>query len=159
MMSSFHLNIVLVGWQCKHSKTQNVVQCTVWWWCNQILCIVFMQCTVLCCSVNTYQVGSENTYYVTFLCSALCCVALCWALGQQCKHITYQCSVGPFHLYQASQGGVNQMHGTAPTNKIHCYTCFSRLGKPHVRIFSVQPEFCRKGGGLNRLAKWVVAVL
>ena len=21
------------------------------------------------------------------------------------------------------------------------------LGKPHVRIFSVQPEFCRKGGG------------
>ena len=33
------------------------------------------------------------------------------------------------------------------------------LGKPHVRIFSVQPEFCRKGGGLNRLAKWVVAVL
>ena len=33
------------------------------------------------------------------------------------------------------------------------------LGKPHVRIFSVQPEFCRKGGGLNCLAKWVVAVL
>ena len=23
------------------------------------------------------------------------------------------------------------------------------LGKPHVRIFSVQPEFCRKGGGVE----------
>ena len=35
------------------------------------------------------------------------------------------------------------------------------LGKPHVRILGVQPEFYRKGVGgvLNRLAKWVVAVL
>ena len=23
------------------------------------------------------------------------------------------------------------------------------LGKPHVRIFNVQPEFCRKGGGVE----------
>ena len=39
-------------------------------------------------------------------------------------------------------------------------TKFIKLGKTHVRILDVQPEFCRKGGvGLNRLAKWVVAVL
>ena len=36
----------------------------------------------------------------------------------------------------------------------------TQLGKTHVRILGVQPAFCRKGGGgLNRLAKWVVAVL
>ena len=33
------------------------------------------------------------------------------------------------------------------------------LGKTHVRILGVQPEFCREGGGLKRLAKWVVVVL
>ena len=35
------------------------------------------------------------------------------------------------------------------------------LRKTHVRILGVQPEFYHKGGGggLNRLAKWVVAVL
>ena len=39
-------------------------------------------------------------------------------------------------------------------------TKFIKLGKTHVRILDVQPEFCHKGGeGLNRLAKWVVVVL
>ena len=39
----------------------------------------------------------------------------------------------------------------------HIYLYFWRaLGKTHVRILGVQPAFW---GGLNRLAKWVVAVL
>ena len=119
-----------------------------------------MQCTVLCCSVldgrvNAYQGGSVNTYYVTFLCSALYCVALCWALGQQCKHITYQCSVGPFHLYQASQGGVNQIHGTAPTNKIHHYpTLASAVYHLHPSHRGVHFSSVAIGGHWCRLAMW-----
>ena len=41
---------------------------------------------------------------------------------------------------------------------INISTVARLLGKPHVRILSVQPEFCRKGGG-GPLAEWVVATL
>ena len=82
--------------------------------------------------VNTYQGGCVNTHQVKFLCSAVCWVAV------QCEQILYQCR--PLSSFPSSR--VNQIHGTAGTNKIHLLQPFTTSLHPLHRAVAMHITQC-----------------